>query len=73
MLLKKPLKDLEKEGLDLSDRFDCYGNFDFQDLICVGHCALSLSCAICKNLDLCCRLVDDKPRPELSMGWRDLA
>ncbi|MDR0550035.1 MAG: hypothetical protein LBI10_11595 [Deltaproteobacteria bacterium] len=59
-------------GADLDDRFDCFGEFDLQDDICFNACAIRLSCAICKNINLDCQLIEEKSRLDPHPVKRDL-
>ena len=34
---------------EIDGRLNCFGEFDAKDVICMEHCALSISCAIAKN------------------------
>lgn len=33
---------------EVQDKMDCYGEFNRNDKICVGYCALNVTCAILK-------------------------
>ncbi|MEJ5365537.1 MAG: hypothetical protein WHS86_10570 [Desulfosoma sp.] len=33
---------------EVQNKMDCYGEFNRNDTICVGHCALNVTCAILK-------------------------
>ncbi|MDR1871629.1 MAG: hypothetical protein LBS60_06820 [Deltaproteobacteria bacterium] len=62
---------LSAQDQRLDDRLDCYGHFDLKDTVCSDLCAIRLNCAISRSLNLNCQLIEDKPHPELGLGWRD--
>jgi hypothetical protein len=47
----------------LKFRLNCYGAFDGQDAICVGRCALALSCALAKHQRRAAEAAEEWPAP----------
>ena len=49
----------------LGERFTCFGEFDLQDRICRGYCALRIRCAVEKDQNTRLELMEDVISPEL--------
>jgi hypothetical protein len=47
------------------DRFmGCFGSFDAENKVCIGHCALSLRCAIEKDEHMRMELLEELVSPD---------
>jgi hypothetical protein len=44
--------------IDLDDRLECYGGFNFEDYVCRFVCALSLTCAVANRNFIDCQACD---------------
>ncbi len=51
---------------EVQNKMDCYGEFNRNDTICVGYCALNVTCAILKARgaeNTAVRFLDGEPIP----------
>lgn len=51
---------------EVQNKMDCYGEFNRNDTICVGYCALNVTCAILKARgaeNAAVRFLDGEPIP----------
>ncbi|MDR1608250.1 MAG: hypothetical protein LBT38_07580 [Deltaproteobacteria bacterium] len=61
------------ESPNLHKRLDCFGEFNHNDPICFGGCALALCCANAKSNNFEGHFTEEMARPALTNNWNDLA